>query len=38
MKLGRYTEARDSFDKALQIAPEYAKAKENRNITLEKLK
>ena len=38
MTLGRYTEARDSFDKALKIAPSYAKAKENRNLTLEKLK
>jgi len=38
MTLGRYTEARDSFDNALKIAPEYAKAKENRNLTLAKLK
>jgi lipoprotein NlpI len=38
MTLGRYSEAFDSFDKALEIAPDYAKAKENRNLTLSKLK
>jgi len=38
MTLGKYAEARDSFDKALKIAPEFGKAKENRNLTLEKLK
>jgi tetratricopeptide (TPR) repeat protein len=38
LTLGRYEEALDSFDKALKIAPEYAPAKENRNITLTKMK
>ena len=38
MTIGNYTEARDSFDKALQIAPEYANAKANRDLALEKLK
>jgi len=35
---GEYEQARDSFDKALQIAPEYATAKTNRDLVLEKLK
>ena len=38
MTIGNYTEARDSFDKALQIAPEYAQAKANRDLALAKLK
>ncbi|MCK9592458.1 MAG: tetratricopeptide repeat protein [Methanoregula sp.] len=38
MTLGRYTEALESFDSALKIAPEYAKAIENRNLTHAKLK
>jgi tetratricopeptide (TPR) repeat protein len=38
MTIGNYTEARDSFDKALQIAPEYAQAKANRDLALAKIK
>ena len=38
MALERFAEARDSFDNALKVSPEYAKALENRNLTLEKLK
>ena len=38
MTLGKYAEALDSFDKALTIVPDYPQAKENRNLTLEKLK
>ena len=34
MATGNYTAARDSFDRAIQLAPEYAEAKENRNLTL----
>jgi tetratricopeptide (TPR) repeat protein len=37
MTLKRYAEARDSFDKALQISPEYSEAKENRELALTKL-
>jgi len=37
MTTGNYTAARDSFDKALQIAPEYAAAKENRDLAQKKL-
>ena len=33
LKDGRYAEARDSFDKALKIAPYYTKALQNRNLT-----
>jgi tetratricopeptide (TPR) repeat protein len=38
MTMRNYTEARDSFEKALQIAPEYATAKINRDLALAKLK
>ena len=34
----RNTEALESFEKALQLAPYSPEAKENRNLTLEKLK
>jgi hypothetical protein len=38
MTIERYTETRDSFDTPLQIAPHYSKTKENRNLSLAKLK
>jgi tetratricopeptide (TPR) repeat protein len=38
MAAGNYIAARDSFDQAIQLAPEYAEAKENRNLTLTKIK
>jgi len=37
MTLGRYQEALESFNKALVINPDYAKAQENKNLTLSKL-
>ncbi len=38
MNLGRYSEALESFDKALQIAPDSPAAKQNRDLALAKLK
>jgi tetratricopeptide (TPR) repeat protein len=38
MAEGDYTGAYESFNKSLQIAPEYVKAKENRNLAKEKMK
>jgi lipoprotein NlpI len=38
MAAGNYTAARDSFDQAILLAPKYAEAQENRNLTLTKLK
>ena len=35
--LGRYTEAVDSYDKALAIDPDNAGAKQNREIALKKI-
>jgi tetratricopeptide (TPR) repeat protein len=37
MTTGNYTEALNSFDNALKFAPEYAAAKENRDLVLKKL-
>jgi len=37
MAMGNYTAARDSFDRALQQAPEFAEAKENRDLAQKKL-
>jgi tetratricopeptide (TPR) repeat protein len=37
MAIGNNTAARESFDKAIKIAPEYTKAKENRDLALKKL-
>lgn len=38
MTIGKYADARDSFEKALKFAPEYDTAKANRDLVLEKLK
>lgn len=38
MATGNYTAALDSFDQALKLVPDFPKAKENRNLTLTKLK
>jgi len=38
MAAGNYTAARDSFDHALQLVPDYREAKDDRNLTLAKLK
>jgi tetratricopeptide (TPR) repeat protein len=38
MAAGSYTAARDSFDQAILLAPKFAEAQENRNLTLTKLK
>jgi lipoprotein NlpI len=32
MATGNYSAARDSFDRAIQLAPEFAEAKENRDL------
>jgi tetratricopeptide (TPR) repeat protein len=37
MATGNYSGAQESFDKAIGIAPEYAAAKENRDLALKKL-
>lgn len=37
MAMENYTAARESFDNALRIAPQYAAAKENRDLVLKKL-
>jgi lipoprotein NlpI len=37
MATGNYTAARESFDKAIRIAPDYTKAKENRDLALKKI-
>jgi tetratricopeptide (TPR) repeat protein len=38
METGNYTAARDSFIKAIQIASDFEKAKENRDLAIEKIK
>jgi Flp pilus assembly protein TadD len=38
MATGNFTAARDSFNRALQLAPNYVEAQENLNLTLAKLK
>jgi tetratricopeptide (TPR) repeat protein len=38
MATGNYSAARDSFDRAIQLAPDFDQAKKNRNLTLTKLK
>jgi tetratricopeptide (TPR) repeat protein len=37
MATGNYSAARDSFDRALQLAPGFIEAKENRDLLLKKL-
>jgi tetratricopeptide (TPR) repeat protein len=37
MVMGNYMAAKESFDNALEIAPQYVKAKENRDLVLKKL-
>jgi tetratricopeptide (TPR) repeat protein len=38
MATGNYTAALDSFDRAIKLVPDFPEAKENRNLTLTKLK
>jgi tetratricopeptide (TPR) repeat protein len=37
MATGNYTAANESFNNAIKLAPEYTKAKENRDLALKKL-